>query len=107
MTFYNNFGQNCTKHTKIRRDILISEFFRTEKRCGDKMEGINKCKVNYYRTYLGISQRELARKAKTAASTISEIEKGERLPNVLLAIRIAHILEVTVEDLWENEGRIE
>lgn len=71
------------------------------------MEGINKCKVNYYRTYLGISQRELARKAKTAASTISEIEKGERLPNVLLAIRIAHILEVAVEDLWENEGRIE
>lgn len=107
MTFYNNYSQKCTKCTKTGCGVLISEFFRTEKRCGDKMEGINKCKVNYYRTYLGISQRELARRADTAASTISEIEKGERLPNVLLAIRIAHILEVTVEDLWENEGRIE
>lgn len=107
MTFYNYFGQNCTKHTKTGRDVLISEFSRTGKACDDKMDGTNKCRVKYYRTYLGLSQRELARKAKTAASTISEIEKGERLPNVLLAIRIAHILEVTVEDLWENEGRIE
>lgn len=101
MTFYNNFGQNCTKHTKIRRDVLISELFRTGKACDDKMDGTNKCRVKYYRTYLGLSQRELARRADTAASTISEIETGERLPNVVLAIKIAHALGTAVAEMWE------
>lgn len=71
------------------------------------MGDTGKCSVKHYRTYAGISQRALAQMAGTSASTICEIESGKRLPNVLLAIRIAHILEVTVEDLWENEGRIE
>lgn len=101
MTFYNNFGQNCTKYTKIGCGVLISEFSRTGKACGDKMDGTNKCRVKYYRTYLGLSQRELARRADTAASTISEIETGDRLPNVVLAIKIARALGTAVAERWE------
>ena len=65
------------------------------------MNGTNKCRVRYYRTYLDISQRELARRADTAASTISEIETGERLPNVVLAIKIARALGTAVAEMWE------
>lgn len=60
------------------------------------------CRVNHYRMYLGISQRELAELSGTAPNTICEIEAGKRMPNVLLAIRIAKALGTTVEKLWEE-----
>ncbi len=62
------------------------------------------CKVKYYRTFEGLSQRELALLSGTAASTICEIESGKRIPNVLLAVRIARVLGKQVEELWEDIG---
>lgn len=64
--------------------------------------GINN-KVYTFRTYHGYSQRELARMVGTGHATISDIEAGRSLPNVLLAIRIARALKTTVERLWEGE----
>lgn len=52
------------------------------------------------RDYHGISQRELARRIGVGKTTISEIERGDRLPNVLTAIRIARAMETTVEEIW-------
>ena len=46
-------------------------------------------KLKDLRDYHGISQRELARRIGVGKTTISEIERGDRLPNVLTAIRIA------------------
>ena len=60
------------------------------------------CNVKSTRKYEGMSQRELAELSGTAPSTICEIEAGMRLPNVLLAIRIAKALGATVEKLWEE-----
>lgn len=57
-------------------------------------------KLKDLRDYHGISQRELARRIGVGKTTISEIERGERLPNVLTAIRIARALETTVEEIW-------
>ena len=62
------------------------------------------CKVKYYRMFEGLSQRELALFSGTAASTICEIESGKRIPNVLLAVRIARVLGKQVEELWEDIG---
>lgn len=67
------------------------------------MGNTGKCNVKYYRSYAGLSQRELAKLTGTAASTICEIESGKRIPNVLLAIKISRILDKKVEDLWEDE----
>lgn len=36
-------------------------------------------------------------------TTIGEIERGERLPNVVTAIRIAKALHTTVEELWSED----
>lgn len=60
------------------------------------------CKVKFYRMFEGISQRELATLADTAPSTICEIESGKRIPNAILAIKIARALGVTVEELWDD-----
>lgn len=57
-------------------------------------------KIKDLRDYHGISQRELARRIGVGKTTISEIERGDRLPNVLTAIRIARALETTVEEIW-------
>lgn len=59
--------------------------------------------VRAYREYHGVSQRWLARKAKCGRTTIYEIERGGRLPNVVTAIRIAKALKTTVETLWGKE----
>lgn len=71
---------------------------------GDKMADKMMCKVRAYRTYEGMSQRELAALIGTSASSVCEIESGDRLPNVLLAIRIARALGTTVEELWKETG---
>ena len=60
-------------------------------------------KVRQYREYHGVSQQWRARKAKCGRTTIYEIERGGRLPNVVTAIRIARALRTTVEKLWEDE----
>lgn len=60
------------------------------------------CRVGYLREYYGMTQRELAAQVGTGNSTICELERGERLPNVLLAIKIARVLHTTVEYLWEE-----
>lgn len=57
-------------------------------------------KLKDLRDYHGISQRELARRIGVGKTTISEIERGDRLPNVLTAIRIARALKTTVEEIW-------
>lgn len=57
-------------------------------------------KLRDLRDYHGISQSELARRVGVGKTTISEIERGDRLPNVLTAIRIARALETTVEEIW-------
>ncbi len=57
-------------------------------------------RIKERREYFGLSQRELARRVGVGKITISEIEGGDRLPNVETAIRIARALETTVEQLW-------
>lgn len=82
---------------------LISEQFRRLQGKGGIMRTTVICRVGYYREYFGLTQRELAAQAGTGNSSVAEIESGKRLPNVLLAIRIARVLQMTVEELWEEK----
>lgn len=47
--------------------------------------------------------RQLAALVGVGKTTIGEIERGERLPNVVTAIRIAKALHTTVEELWSED----
>lgn len=56
-----------------------------------------------HRARLGINQQELGRLAGVSRQTISQIERGDYSPSVTLALKIAKICSVTVEDIFEYE----
>lgn len=63
-----------------------------------KIKPINRIRV--VRKQKGIRQSDLAVKVGIFQSEISEIETGERKPNVYLAKRIAGALEVSLDEIF-------
>jgi putative transcriptional regulator len=51
-----------------------------------------------------ISQGDLGRLAGVSRQTISSIETAEYTPSALLAFKLAHVLEVPVDELFWLEG---
>lgn len=49
----------------------------------------------------GLTQEELAEKTGVTRQTIIAIEKGNYIPSVLLAIKIANVFKISVEDLFK------
>jgi putative transcriptional regulator len=60
-------------------------------------------KVREYRTRLNMTQDELALNVNATRQTIISIEKGNYVPSVLLALRIATVLKQNVEEIFTYE----
>ncbi|WP_099203496.1 helix-turn-helix transcriptional regulator [Miniphocaeibacter massiliensis] len=58
-------------------------------------------KIKYYRENLGMSQEELGLIVGVRRETISRLEKGKYNPSLKLAMDIAKIFNVKVEDVFE------
>lgn len=58
-------------------------------------------KIKEYRKRKNLSQKQIANEMKLNQHTISQWETGERIPNVIKALRLAEILETTVESLYK------
>ena len=56
-----------------------------------------------YRSKLGINQTDLGKMAGVSRQTISLIERGDYSPSVTLALKLAKICEVKVEDIFLYE----
>ena len=56
-----------------------------------------------YRSRLGINQTELGKRAGVSRQTISLIERGDYSPTVTLALKLARICGVQVEDIFQYE----
>lgn len=56
-----------------------------------------------YRSSQGINQTELGKLAGVSRQTISLIERGDYSPSVTLALKIARIFQVSVEDIFVYE----
>ena len=56
-----------------------------------------------YRARLGVNQQEMGRLVQTSRQTISQIERGDYSPSVTLALKIAKICNVSVEDIFSYE----
>ena len=56
-----------------------------------------------YRSSQGINQTELGKLAGVSRQTISLIERGDYSPSVTLALKIARIFQVSVEDIFMYE----
>ena len=53
-----------------------------------------------HRARLGVNQQEMGRLAGVSRQTISQIERGDYSPSVTLALKLARLCGVTVEDLF-------
>lgn len=57
-------------------------------------------KVRELRKLLGQTQEEMARNLGVTRQTVISIEKGEYVPSTTLALKIAHVLNKPVEDIF-------
>lgn len=60
-------------------------------------------RLKEYRSNQGINQTELGKLAGVSRQTISLIERGDYSPSVTLALKIARIFQVSVEDIFVYE----
>ena len=56
-----------------------------------------------YRARLGVNQQQMGAMVGTSRQTISQIERGDYSPSVTLALKLARVCGVTVEDIFEYE----
>lgn len=57
-------------------------------------------RLKEYRARLNLNQSELGKQAHVSRQTISLIERGDYSPSVTLALKLAQIFEVSVEDIF-------
>lgn len=60
-----------------------------------------------HRARLGLNQQQLGSLVGASRQTISLIERGDYSPSVTLALRIAKVCQVSVEDIFEYEEETE
>lgn len=60
-------------------------------------------KIKEYRNKFGISQSDLAQRVGVRRETIIRLEKGQYNPSLKLAMDIAKVFGVTVEELFSFE----
>lgn len=60
-------------------------------------------RLRHLRTKMGISQEKAARKIGISWSMWSKIERGERLPSLPLAQRIANLLGCTIDEIFPQQ----
>ena len=58
-------------------------------------------KIKEFRKKQKLSQDDIAKMIGVKQNTYSQWETGERTPNVIKALKIAEILETTVESLYK------
>lgn len=62
-------------------------------------------KIKQLREKKGISQAELARRIGFGRSYMNMLEKSKRQPNITTALRIANILDCSLDDIFfEKDG---
>ena len=57
-------------------------------------------RLKEHRARLGVNQQELGRMAGVSRQTISQIERGDYSPTLTLALKLAKLCGVTVEDIF-------
>ena len=61
-------------------------------------------KIRYYRTKLNLTQDQLGEKLNTKKATISNYETGYRTPKQDDLFEIAHILNISIDDLFPTRN---
>ena len=61
--------------------------------------------LKFYRDQLGITQEQLATLVGVSRQSIISIEKGQYVPTTLLALKLASVLKVAVESVFQLEKK--
>lgn len=61
--------------------------------------------LSNYRREAGVTQEELAMRVGVTRQTVISIEKGDYVPSVLLALKIANEFETSVERIFHYEEK--
>lgn len=59
--------------------------------------------IKLLRTVQNLTQEELAKKVVCSRQTINAIERNKYSPSLLLAMKIAHILQSNINDVFGNK----
>lgn len=63
-------------------------------------------RLKEYRARIGVNQQQMGKLAGVSRQTISQIERGDYSPSVMLALKIAKVFDVSVEDIfWYEEDK--
>lgn len=62
-----------------------------------------KNRIEELRKKSGLKQEELADELKVSRQTISSLENGRYNPSITLAFRIAHLFNMSIEDIFIYE----
>lgn len=62
-----------------------------------------KNRLKEYRARINVNQTEMGKLVGVSRQTISQIERGDYSPSVTLALKIAKVLNVSVEDIFNYE----
>lgn len=81
----------------LRLQLTIIEYTTNEK---GAFEMALENRLKEYRARLGINQADMGKLAGVSRQTISLIERGDYSPSVTLALKLAKICQVTVEDIF-------
>lgn len=60
-------------------------------------------RLKEYRARINVNQTEMGRLVGVSRQTISQIERGDYSPSITLALKIAKVLGVRVEDIFSYE----
>lgn len=66
-------------------------------------KGVDIVNIKARREELGISQKELAERAKISQSFLCDIEQGRCKPSIDTAVRLAEVLDITDIKFFEVE----
>lgn len=66
-------------------------------------KGVDIVNIKARREELGISQKELAERAKISQSFLCDIEQGRCKPSIDTAVKLAEVLEITDIKFWSAE----
>lgn len=61
-------------------------------------------RLKEYRARLGVNQQEMGTLVGVSRQTISQIERGDYSPSVTLALKLAKVCQVHVEDIFSYQG---
>lgn len=85
---------------------LVNAIIKMTRKVVIKQGGRNVPLYNHlkeYRAKINVNQFEMGKLVGVSRQTISQIERGDYSPSVTLALKIAKVFSVSVEDIFQYE----